>query len=96
LLGVKDDLPANMLSTTPINVDEIAEDLRRFCAPVLGSEQKAAIVVKLGKPAKEITREAEQRPTDLLILGTHGRSGFERLFLGSVAEKVLRSTRVRC
>jgi len=33
-------------------------------------------------------------PFDLLILGTHGRSGFERLFLGSVTEKVLRSTRV--
>ena len=33
-------------------------------------------------------------PSDLLILGTHGRSGFERLFLGSVTEKVLRSTRV--
>jgi universal stress protein A len=29
-------------------------------------------------------------PADLLVLGTHGRSGFERLVLGSVAEKVLR------
>ena len=27
---------------------------------------------------------------DLLVIGTHGRSGFERLLLGSVAEKVLR------
>jgi nucleotide-binding universal stress UspA family protein len=31
---------------------------------------------------------------DLLVMGTHGRSGFEALFLGSVTEKVLRSTRV--
>jgi nucleotide-binding universal stress UspA family protein len=33
-------------------------------------------------------------PADLLVMGTHGRSGFEALFLGSVTEKVLRSTRV--
>src|SRR6185503_12156707 len=31
---------------------------------------------------------------DLLVMGTHGRGGFERLFLGSVTEKVLRSTTV--
>ena len=93
LLGVK-DLPGDMLPPAPIAVDEIAERLRNFCAPVLGSEQKAEFVVKVGNPAKEITQEAERRPMDLVILGTHGRSGFERLFLGSVTEKVLRSTRV--
>ena len=54
----------------------------------------AEIIVRLGNVPKEITREAERLPADLLILGTHGRSGFERLFLGSVTEKVLRSTRV--
>ena len=43
---------------------------------------------------RRFEQEAERLPFDLLILGTHGRSGFERLFLGSVTEKVLRSTRV--
>ena len=47
-----------------------------------------------GNPAQEITQEAERLPADLLILGTHGKSGFQRFFLGSVTEKVLRSTRV--
>jgi nucleotide-binding universal stress UspA family protein len=50
--------------------------------------------VRPGDAAKEIAREVERLPADLLIVGTHGRSGFERLFLGSVTEKVLRSTRV--
>ncbi len=93
LWGVK-DVPGDIPLTSPIDVDEIVEELRRFCAPVLGTTQKAEFVVKVGNSAKELTREAEREPTDLLILGTHGRSGFERLFLGSVTEKVLRSTRV--
>lgn len=80
------------LGVDPVNV---TEEVRRFCAPVLASsDQRVDIVVRPGDAAKEITREAEQLPADLVILGTHGRSGFERLFLGSVTEKVLRSTRV--
>ena len=46
-----------------------------------------------GDATKEIVLLADQLPADLLVLGTHGRSGFERLFLGSVTEKVLRTTR---
>jgi nucleotide-binding universal stress UspA family protein len=85
--------------SVPVIVDvdptKLIEDVRRFCAPLLGpSGQSVEIVVRPGDAAKEIRNEAERVPFDLLILGTHGRSGFERLFLGSVTEKVLRSTRV--
>jgi nucleotide-binding universal stress UspA family protein len=41
----------------------------------------------------EILVQAERVGADLLVMGTHGRSGFERLFLGSTAEKVLRKAR---
>lgn len=43
-----------------------------------------------GSPAHAILEAAEAWGADLIAVGTHGRSGFERLFLGSVAEKVLR------
>jgi nucleotide-binding universal stress UspA family protein len=43
---------------------------------------------------KEILVQAERLSADLLVMGTHGRSGFERLLLGSVTEKVLRTSRV--
>lgn len=43
-----------------------------------------------GDAAQEIVRHAAAWESDLLVLGTHGRSGFDRLALGSVAEKVLR------
>ena len=89
------DMPADLPLSQPVDVDRLTNELREFCAPVLASHgQNVEVVLKEGTPAREITREAERVPTDLLLLGTHGRSGFERLFLGSVTEKVLRSTRV--
>jgi nucleotide-binding universal stress UspA family protein len=39
---------------------------------------------------EEILVHADRLPADLIVLGTHGRSGFERLMLGSVTERVLR------
>ena len=39
----------------------------------------------------EIVEQAKLLPADLIVVGTHGRSGYQRLFLGSVAEKVLRT-----
>jgi nucleotide-binding universal stress UspA family protein len=43
-----------------------------------------------GNTADEVLALAGELPADLITIGTHGRSGFERLLLGSVAEKVLR------
>jgi nucleotide-binding universal stress UspA family protein len=43
-----------------------------------------------GDPAAEIVRYGRDAGMDLIVLGTHGRTGLERLLMGSVAEKVLR------
>jgi nucleotide-binding universal stress UspA family protein len=43
-----------------------------------------------GDPASEIVRYATDTGTDLIVMGTHGRTGLERLLMGSVAEKVMR------
>jgi nucleotide-binding universal stress UspA family protein len=40
--------------------------------------------------AEAIAQEASRWPAELLVLGTHGRRGFQRLILGSVAEKMAR------
>jgi len=47
-----------------------------------------------GNPAREIVRYAEDEDCDLVVMGTHGRGGIDRLLLGSVAEKVVRSSTV--
>lgn len=43
-----------------------------------------------GEAADEVVRVARERGCDLIVMGTHGRTGLDRLLLGSVAEKVLR------
>ena len=43
-----------------------------------------------GDPATEIVRYAQDAAMDLIVMGTHGRTGLERLLMGSVAEKVMR------
>jgi len=44
-----------------------------------------------GEPAAEIMRVAKEAGCDLIVMGTHGRSGLERFFMGSVAEEVMRN-----
>ena len=43
-----------------------------------------------GDPAAEIVRFSQDMNMDLIVMGTHGRTGLERLLMGSVAEKVMR------
>jgi len=44
-----------------------------------------------GSPSKEIVQYATDEGCDIIVMGTHGRSGVNRLLLGSVAERVVRS-----
>ena len=46
--------------------------------------------IHVGKPATEIVKAAKDWPADLIVVGSHGRGGVERLLLGSVAEAVMR------
>jgi nucleotide-binding universal stress UspA family protein len=47
-------------------------------------------VLLQGDPATEIVRYGRDMGADLIVMGTHGRTGLDRLLMGSVAEKVLR------
>ena len=47
-----------------------------------------------GTPSSDIVRYAESEDCDLIVMGTHGRGGIDRLLLGSVAEKVVRGSSV--
>ncbi|RJT06474.1 universal stress protein [Halococcus sp. IIIV-5B] len=47
-----------------------------------------------GAPSKRIVEYAEREGCDLVVMGTHGRGGIDRLLLGSVAERVVRTSSV--
>lgn len=46
--------------------------------------------VRFGDPYEEIVNEAEKMQVDLVLMGTHGRTGISRALIGSVAERVVR------
>jgi nucleotide-binding universal stress UspA family protein len=48
------------------------------------------VVTELGEPSWEIVRYAEHSGADLIVLGTHGRTGISHALMGSTAEKVVR------
>jgi nucleotide-binding universal stress UspA family protein len=75
----------------PHHVPEMAE--RRLLSFVRQGQRAGVTVetlVREGDATREILACATRRPVALIAMGTHGRSGFERWVLGSVAEKVLR------
>lgn len=67
---------------------QLWDDLRRIQPP----EPSVTVDHRLaeGDPAEEILRLATETHCDMIVLGTHGRTGLERLLMGSVAEQVVR------
>lgn len=54
-----------------------------------GRGVRARTLVVFGDPSEAIAKVAADEAVDLVIMGTHGRRGFSRLFLGSVATRVI-------
>jgi nucleotide-binding universal stress UspA family protein len=68
----------------------VERDLRCVLTSRRVSDVKVEIVVRKGKVAQEILEQAKTSRSDLVVIGSHGRGGVQRLVLGSVAEKVVR------
>ena len=50
--------------------------------------------VRVGNPVEEIMQFVGENAVDLIVMGTHGRSGLAHLLIGSVAERVVRTSKV--
>jgi universal stress protein A len=72
--------------------DPATEDLNRMLLEVLPTDPAVPYEHHLitGDPAVAIARLAEQENVELIVMGTHGRTGLLRLLMGSVAEAVVR------
>ena len=74
---------------TPGDLDALLAAMKRFVESEIGLTVPMRFEIGEGDAAWEILERASALPSDLIVLGTHGRSGFERLVLGSVTEKVI-------
>ena len=94
--------PVKILGRTPIEPFEeepIVAAKARAEEDIKKAVEKAAAAgiaveghVELGEPAPTIVAHARKVEAESIVMGTHGRSGFKRLFMGSVAEEVLRTS----
>jgi nucleotide-binding universal stress UspA family protein len=81
----------NALKETENVVQEAAQSLlERETARLRSAGWSESSVLRIGHPAEEIVRVAEQLASDCVIVGSHGESGVKRFLLGSVSDHVLR------
>lgn len=72
----------------PVPVTKELEGKLKAIDPGEGVQCSRQIVT--GVPSTEISKFAEENDIDMIVLGTHGRTGLSRLLMGSVAEAVVR------
>ena len=76
------------------SIDELeAEALERLQELIPDNPEKEMQILRRvarGSPAKTIANEARETDADLIVVGTHGRTGLARMLLGSTAEALLR------
>ena len=68
----------------------VEESMQKIMKESVSEKLDAESIVTFGDAANTIIRTAEEKSIDLIVISTHGRTGWQRFFLGSVAEKVVR------
>ena len=80
------------LDNAPLSRERLQARLDEYAKGLIGGPYETAIVQD--SPSRAIVRMARSTRADLIIMGTHGRTGIRRAVLGSVTENVLRETEV--
>jgi hypothetical protein len=88
------DLYPEQMAVAPVLVEKMSEEVRKHLESAAKKVEKAGIpfetIVRMGgKPQDFIVQEAKDRSVDLITMGTQGRTGLDRVFMGSVAQNVI-------
>ena len=75
------------MSSAEAHVKDIAQRLAR-------DNVQATTIVRFGNPVEEILKVSDEHAVDLVVMGTHGRTGLAHMLVGSVAERVVRTSKV--
>lgn len=85
-----------------ISIDKLEEEMAESAHKMMdkfiethskGYDQIESIVAP-GIPYDEILKKAEEKSVDMIVLGTHGRTGLDHVLFGSTAEKVVRKSTI--
>ena len=93
LLHVMENLFLRPMANNPRDIED---GIGRRLADRLTDEERQSlravpVLRKSDEPAEEVVKYAGEEAIDLIVIGTHGRSGVKHLLMGSVAEKVVRT-----
>jgi nucleotide-binding universal stress UspA family protein len=69
-------------------------DMELFCSEHFQGVDNLKCETLIGNPFQEIMRTAEKVGADLIVMGTHGRTGIEHVLVGSTAERVVRNSKI--
>jgi len=100
LYVIQDISIAEWYIPSSISAADLVEDMQRSAEreiDKLGIEIAGAVatvekLVVRGVPFVEIIRTAKERKADMIVIGTHGRTGIDHMLFGSTAEKVVRKS----
>jgi nucleotide-binding universal stress UspA family protein len=83
--------PSVMQEMLTATRDAAAQSLKRLARSPQGKDVRISTLLAEGPAAAAIVRAAKKQRVDLVVMGTHGRSGVRRLLMGSVADRVIRT-----
>lgn len=97
---IYDIATASGLHVPHVSVDEMykellasaKKELERFGADILKDLKDIEYTIIRGIPYEEILKFAKENNIDLIVIGTHGRKGLDRVLFGSTAERVVRNS----
>ena len=93
LLHIPGGTGENFEADFPVGQFERAarERLETLVSQQEAKQLRPEYAMRIGAPSDEIMRYAGDRDVDLIVMGTHGRTGVAHMLMGSVAEKVVRA-----
>ena len=81
---------SELMSIDEKGLNELKDKLEKSVPEEIRAEINCEASVCLGIPFDEIVKVAKDKNIDLIVMGTHGRTGISHVMLGSIAEKVMR------
>jgi nucleotide-binding universal stress UspA family protein len=87
-------LPATTMALLDIDEDTASDYLAEKMKTLRAQKIEVSAEVERGDPARQVVQSADAHATQLIVLGTHGKSGLNAFWTGSVAPKIVEQTQI--